>query len=80
MLKYRSPVLAEGRLRFWAELISHTGGGVSVEGRLGTSLSRGHFTHLGVAASLHTCYDVVHENKRVFFSLYEFSRAFYIGQ
>ncbi len=40
---------------------------VSVEGRLGTSLGRGHFTHLGVAASLHTCYDVVHENIRVFF-------------
>ncbi len=43
---------------------------VSVEGRLGTSLGRGNFTHLGVAASLYTCYDVVHENIRVIFFHY----------
>ncbi len=52
---------------------------VSVEGRLGTSLGRGNFTHLGVAASLYTCYDVVHENIRFFFIIRVFQSFLYLA-
>ena len=78
----------QGKPQSGAELISHTGGGGVVASLFSagiyiactccmkTGLSRGHFSHMGVVASLHH----VHSSRKyIFLILYDLSRAFLFG-